>query len=116
MGLLVRGGNNMFSFFEKNSFDSTNVNDLDGKLGKINLIDIREGYEYKGGHVPTAKNIPMGSILGDPEKYLDKSKEYHIICQSGSRSARTCKALLNEGYKVINVSGGTGSYIRPLER
>jgi len=116
MDLLGRGGKNMFSFFEKSNFDSINVNDLNDKLGKINLIDVREDYEYKGGHVSTAKNIPMGSILADPEKYLDKSKEYHIICQSGARSARTCKTLLNEGYKVINISGGTGSYIRPLER
>lgn len=106
----------MFSIFGKNDFDSISIHDLDGKLGKINLIDVREGYEYSGGHVPSAKNIPMGSIIASPEKYLDKSKEYHIICQSGARSSRTCTALSTKGYKVINISGGTGSYILPLER
>jgi rhodanese-related sulfurtransferase len=45
-------------------------------LGKVNLIDIREPYEYKGGHLPTAKNISMDTILDQPEKYLNKSKEY----------------------------------------
>ena len=106
----------MFSIFGKNNFDSISVYDLDGKIGKINLIDVREDYEYKGGHVPTAKNIPMSTILMKPEKYLNKAKEYHIICQSGARSSRTCKDLSSQGYKVINVSGGTGSYIKPLER
>lgn len=106
----------MFSIFRKNNFESINVNDLHGKLGNINLIDVREPYEYKSGHIPTAKNIPMGTILAYPEKYLNKSNEYHIICQSGSRSTRTCKNLSNQGYKVINISGGTGSYIKPLER
>jgi rhodanese-related sulfurtransferase len=103
-------------FFRKNNLNSISVHDLNGKLGKINLIDIREDYEYGSGHVPSAKNIPMGRILTQPEKYLDKSKEYHIICQSGARSSRTCMQLSTQGYKVINVVGGTGSYIQPLER
>lgn len=106
----------MFSFLEKNKFKSINVNDLEGTLGKINLIDIREPYEYNVGHLPSAKNIPMNSILKETDKFLDKSKEYHIICQSGGRSSRTCSELTSKGYKVINISGGTGSYIRPLER
>jgi rhodanese-related sulfurtransferase len=106
----------MFTILGKNNFNTISVHDLDSKLGKINLIDVREGYEYEGGHVPTAKNIPMGTILAEPEKYLNKSKEYYIICQSGSRSARTCRELSSQDYKVVNISGGTGSYIRPLER
>ena len=106
----------MFSIFGKNNYTSISANDLDAQLGKINLIDVREGYEYNDGHVPTAKNVPMGTILDQPEKYLDKSKEYYIICQSGARSARTCEGLAAKGYKVVNVSGGTGSYILPLER
>lgn len=106
----------MFSIFERNNFNSISVHDLNGKLGKINLIDIREEYEYHDGHVPTAKNIPMGKILSQAEKYLDKSKEYHIICQSGGRSSRTCMELASQGYKVTNISGGTGSYLLPLER
>jgi Rhodanese-related sulfurtransferase len=106
----------MFNNFKKNSFDSISVHDLDNLLGKIDLIDIREIYEYKNGHVPTAKNIPMDSILAKPDNYLDKNKEYHIICQSGGRSSMACSKLASEGFKVINVFGGTGSYIRPLER
>ena len=104
----------MFSFFSNNDFNSINVYDLNDKLGKINLIDVRENYEYKGGYVRTAKNIPMGMILVYPEKYLDKSKEYHIICQSGSRSSRTCKKLSGLGYKVVNILGGTSSYTQAL--
>ncbi|MDT8719248.1 rhodanese-like domain-containing protein [Clostridium sp. 19966] len=106
----------MFSIFSNNNVNTISVHDLDSKLGKINLIDVREEYEYRNGHVPTAKNIPMGDILSKPENYLNKDKEYHIICQSGGRSSRTCKDLSSKGYNVINVSGGTGAYIKPLER
>lgn len=106
----------MFSFLKKNKFGIINVNDLDSLIGKINLIDIRETYEYDSGHVPTAINVPMNSILSETAKKLDKSKEYYIVCQSGGRSSRVCKELTSNGYKVINVIGGTGSYVKPLER
>lgn len=106
----------MFSFFSKNSGNSVDVNELEELFGKINLIDIREPYEYKSGHLPTAKNIPMNTIIADAEKYLDKSREYHIICQSGGRSSRTCGILRDKGFNVINVSGGTGKYSGNLSK
>ncbi|WP_312891127.1 rhodanese-like domain-containing protein [Clostridium thailandense] len=68
------------------------------------------------GHLPKAKNIPMNKILSESEKYLDKSKEYHIICQSGVRSLRTCKALKKQGFNIVNVSGGIAHYRGDLEK
>ncbi|WP_160671491.1 rhodanese-like domain-containing protein [Clostridium sp. C8-1-8] len=106
----------MFSFIKRGNFKAISIHDVDDIATKIDLIDIREPYEYEEGHVPNAKNIPMATILKDPEKYLEKEKEYHIICQSGGRSAKACSELSTKGYKVVNVTGGTGSYLRPLER
>lgn len=106
----------MFFNFFKSNFKSISVHDLKDMLGKVNLIDVREVYEYKRGHVPKAKNIPMDNILSQPDKYLDKSKEYHIICQSGGRSASVCNSLTAKGFNVINVSGGTGGYLGVLEK
>lgn len=101
----------MFGFLKKDDGRVINVNDIDDLIGKVELIDIRENYEYSGGSIQGAKNIPMGELLNDPEKYLNKSKEYYIMCQSGGRSARACNVLSDEGFKVINVSGGMGSYV-----
>jgi rhodanese-related sulfurtransferase len=106
----------MFHNMSKDKFESIHVNDLEDLLGKIDLVDIREDYEYRDGHVPTAKNIPMATILKDTDKFLDKSKKYYIICQSGARSSRTCGELALNGYDVVNIGGGTGSYIKSLER
>lgn len=106
----------MFSFLNKNKFKSIDVSELDGLRGKITLIDVREPEEYKAGHVPGAKNAPMSIVTESPEKYLDKSKEYHVICQSGMRSQKTCSKLSDMGFDVVNVKGGTGSYTGNLER
>lgn len=95
---------------------SINVNELSSKLNSVNLIDIRQPYEYRNGHLPGAKNIPMDEVLDKPENFLDKSKGYHIICQSGNRSLKACNELKEKGYNVINVSEGTSGYKGTLER
>jgi len=101
----------MFNFLKEDELDIVNVNDLDNIIGKIQLIDIREPYEYKNGSLKSAKNIPMGDLLSETEKYLSKETTYYIMCQSGARSKRASKALARNGYRVINVSGGVGSYV-----
>jgi rhodanese-related sulfurtransferase len=100
----------MFGIFNKNSEKVINVNDIDNLIGKIDLIDIREPFEYRAGSLKTAKNIPMRDLLEKPEKYLDKNKEYYIVCQSGGRSLRACHQLNGLGFDVVNVAGGVGSY------
>ncbi len=101
----------MFELFKKDEIEAVNVNDLDKLIGNIALIDIRETYEYENGNIKTAKNIPMAKLLGESDKYLDKQKTYYIMCQSGARSMRTTRMLAKQGYHVINVSGGMGSYV-----
>lgn len=106
----------MFGFMKKNSAAKISVFELPPLLGKIDLIDIREVSEYKGGHVPTAKNIPASKLVQSPDSYLDKEKEYYIICQSGGRSGQATSILSQAGYKVIDVTGGTGRFPGQLQR
>ncbi len=101
----------MFGLFKSSDIQRIHVNDMDDLIGKAELIDIREPYEYKGGTLRTAKNIPMIELLAEPDKYLNKDKTYYIICQSGARSRQCCKVLCREGFNVVDVTGGYGSYI-----
>ena len=105
----------MFAFLKTNQYKTINVNDLAGKKNE-NLIDVREPIEFHNGHVPGAKNIPMQRLLSNPQQYLDKDKNYKIVCQSGGRSARACGMLSEMGYDVTNVAGGTGYFVGTLER
>lgn len=101
----------MFGFLKRDNDKVIHVNDMDNLVGNVELIDIREPYEYKGGTIRTAKNVPMGNLISEPDRYLRKDKTYYIMCQSGARSSRTCNVLTKQGYDVINVSGGMGSYV-----
>ena len=77
---------------------------------KIELIDIRETYEFSGGSLRTAKNVPMQKLISDPAKYLKKDKTYYLMCQSGARSRMCCGQLTRDGYDVVDVVGGYGMY------
>lgn len=100
----------MFDPFKRNKRKEINVNDIDDLIGKVEIIDIREDYEFESGSIKSAKNIPMGELIDDPEEYLDKNKEYYILCHSGNRSKRACTYLEQRGFHVINIEGGVSSY------
>lgn len=103
----------MISLFKKEEKQSVHVNDMNDLIGKVNIIDIREVYEFKTGSLRTARNIPMGELLAEPDKYLKKDDIYYIVCQSGMRSGNTTRILAKQGYQVVNVVGGMGSYLGP---
>lgn len=81
---------------------------------KLHLLDVREKVEYAMGHVPTAVNLPLSEFVSGYQR-LDKDKVYHIICQSGSRSEQTAVFLSQQGYQVVNVTGGTSAWTGVLE-
>ena len=69
------------------------------------LIDVRSAQEVSLGYIPTAVNIPVESIGEHP---LDIPKDYLVViyCQSGVRSARAKRILLDLGYTNVVDFGG----------
>lgn len=71
------------------------------------LIDVRSPNEFKAGHLPKAKNIPLGDLNNKLES-IPKDKPVILVCWSGSRSASATRSLLKAGYEnVLNLKGGT---------
>ena len=87
------------------------ASDLKGLIGKVNIIDIRKNYLYNMGSIPSSINIPKEYLLMNPDKYLEKDKEYYIYCSGGMESPKVCSELSNKGYKTVNVLGGYYDYI-----
>jgi rhodanese-related sulfurtransferase len=74
------------------------------------VVDVREAWEFEGGHVPNARHIALNTI---PENLgsFPRDKKVWIICQSGGRSMTAANYLEAQGYDVVSVAGGTGSWI-----
>lgn len=75
----------------------------------LNILDVRETAEVAGGHIEGSLNIPLG-LLEFRMNELDKSKQYHVICLAGGRSAQATQFLQSHGYDVTNVAGGMSHY------
>ena len=73
------------------------------------IIDVREPYEFAGGHVIDSINIPLGEFINKAEKIskLSKTDEIILYYNSGNRSGLAMKILQNLGYK--NITNGINS-------
>ena len=87
--------------------------DSNNKPADETLIDVREPGEFSGGHVPRARNVPLGTLANATET-LKSFKTVYVICLSGGRSAKACqtlKSLLASDTRLINIEGGTSAWI-----
>lgn len=72
----------------------------------IQLIDVREPWEYELCHIPGSKLIPLGELSGRMNE-LAKNETVYLQCRSGGRSAEALLLLQNAGFpKLYNVEGG----------
>ena len=97
------------------------LNDLliNGNGSRPVVLDVREPWEYRQGHVPGAILIPLGELVQRVEE-LDPGKPIAVICATGSRS-QSAAALLGQKnfktiYNVLNGTSGWASQGMPLER
>ena len=73
------------------------------------VIDVREPWEFEGGHVPGAINIPMAQATSRLDEMTDPVV---LVCRSGARSGRVGEYLVANGHaRVANLVGGTERWI-----
>jgi hydroxyacylglutathione hydrolase len=90
------------------------LNDLlsSGNGSRPVVVDVREPWEYRQGHVPGALLMPLGQLamrLGE----LDVEKPVAVICATGNRSQSASALLGQKGFKIVyNVVGGTTLWAR----
>ena len=84
------------------------INEYKSTPGAV-LLDVREADEYRSGHIPGSRNIPLSTIqtAALPE---DLSTPLFVYCLSGARSGRAVNYLKNEGYSCVKNIGGINSY------
>ncbi|MFN8344831.1 MAG: rhodanese-like domain-containing protein [Spirosomataceae bacterium] len=78
---------------------------------KINLIDVREDYEYEADNIG-GQLIPLGDL---PHRLAEiehlKEEEILVHCRSGKRSETAQRYMQSQGFtNVRNVIGGLLAY------
>ena len=84
--------------------------ELQQRLGRVQIIDVREPEEFRAGHLPGAINIPRGLLEFKVDSHpaiSDRETTIVMQCQGGGRSALATVSMHELGYRdVVNLAGG----------
>jgi adenylyltransferase/sulfurtransferase len=86
------------------------LKELQDSNAEIQLIDVREEYEYDEMNIG-ALLIPMGEVIDNLDK-ISKEKQVIVHCKSGARSSSIISLLESQfGYtNLYNLKGGIIAY------
>jgi hydroxyacylglutathione hydrolase len=81
------------------------VDDVQGRLHELQVVDAREPFEYRHGHVPGARLLPWTLAWTNAETFLAE-RPMAVICGDEVRSALVASILARTRGDVRLVTGG----------
>lgn len=77
----------------------------------VQLIDVREDFEYEIAQIPNTKLIPLQQVVSRAVE-IDAKRTTVVHCKGGVRSAKAIGALKANGFggRLINLKGGIAAW------
>jgi hydroxyacylglutathione hydrolase len=94
------------------------VDALRDQLGSLMVLDVREPFEFRHGHVPGARLLPSGEAWSRLEE-VPADRPLAVVCGDQTRSATVASMLQRAGHDVRLVMGGMVDWLErgyPIER
>ncbi|TML78560.1 MAG: rhodanese-like domain-containing protein [Actinobacteria bacterium] len=85
--------------------------------GEIELVDVREPYEWEAGRIAGARHIELERLAGRADE-LPKDRPIVFQCRLGARSAMATQAFRAAGWDAYNMTGGITAWVErglPIE-
>ena len=85
--------------------------------GEIQLIDVREEYEYAAGRIAGARHIELERVAAQAAT-IDRERPVVFYCRLGARSGMAANAFRRAGWEAYSMDGGIEAWNRgglPLE-
>ena len=79
------------------------------------LLDVRTPQEYREGHIPGSKNVPLQTIDKVTSIVENKDTALFVYCYSGARSRQATAMLQHMGYTNVQNIGGIAAYQGKVE-
>ena len=73
--------------------------------GDVQLVDVREPYEWEAGRIAGARHIELTEVAARAES-IDRDRPVVFYCRVGSRSAMAAGAFRRAGFDAYNMRGG----------
>ncbi len=87
---------------------------LDDPAVELQVVDVREAWEYEVCRLDGSLHIPMGQIPARINQ-LDRSLPTVVVCHHGIRSAQVAVFLDKYGFQTINLHGGIDAWARDVD-
>ena len=75
------------------------------EAGEIQLIDVREPYEWEAGHLAGARHIALEYVAAEAST-IDQGTPVVFYCAVGARSSMAASAFRRAGYEAHSMDGG----------
>src|SRR3954449_4623109 len=85
--------------------------------GEVQLVDVREDYEYAAGRIAGARHLELGRLAADAGT-IARDRPVVFYCRVGARSAMAAGAFRRAGWEAYSMAGGLVAWNRgrlPLE-
>src|SRR5438309_10742517 len=77
------------------------------RRNEIQIVDVREPYEWEAGHIEGAIHIPLAEVMAGREQgKLSTDRSVVLVCRSGNRSELATLMLQARGFEAHNLEGG----------
>ena len=73
--------------------------------GEVQLIDVREDYEWDAGRIAGARHVELGRVAAEAAS-IDRDRPVVFYCRVGSRSGMAADAFRSAGYDAYSMAGG----------
>ena len=74
------------------------------------LIDVREDYERRAGHIAGSEHVELGR-LAVAAATIDRDGPVVFYCRVGGRSSMAAEAFRASGYDAYNLAGGILAWV-----
>jgi rhodanese-related sulfurtransferase len=81
-------------------------------LDEVQIVDVREPYEWLAGRIEGAVHIPLTSLMSGAGADLDQQRPLVMVCRVGNRSELATLMMQARGYEAYNLEGGMDAWAR----
>lgn len=85
--------------------------------GAVQVVDVREGYEWEAGRMSGARHIELERLASQADT-IDRDTPVIFYCRMGARSGMAAHGFRHAGYQAYSMSGGLTAWAEqglPLE-
>jgi len=76
-----------------------------GRGADVQLVDVREPYEWEAGHIEGARHIELERLASQADT-LDRDRPLYLYCRLGARSGMAANAFRRAGFDAYSMVGG----------